>query len=596
MKNIFYKILPMCLVAMGLAGCEDETKYLPLPKAVPLTMQVNDKVFAMGEHLIVDFAVNPDADGNEVTSNEEFDIYFTAKSGSDDVSNLFEDFHSVVTFPKGEKNIHVDFPIKEAGLSGSKSLEFVAFVRGYAVGGSSQAIKVSDYYRVAMTLDNNAEGIVTEGDKFVLVASLDKPRAVPVEISVTPKEGEESCYEGLPSTLTIMPGNTSVKSAAVTIVPDGLITGDKDLTLNFESSSASNPMLSPNMVIRMTDIESMADPDLYDPTKIYTEPGQLFISATDPWFDGKSVLTMKEKDLHSNAELSAEGWKFYYSTEFHHIARCFTHDNATNHDIPVGFADATDIGAESSFIKVDNKLYSNVNADGNLVIWGGVNGTGTPPYGVSAYHTAKVGGNLFALNYVRIYPGIRIEAKVRVAGPRTGFVPTIELKDHSGQSAAKVKTISLLRNTKGGTIAQSVTGNAVSETVSENSSIPKVSDWNIYWVELVDENTIKLGINGSTTLTVRKGDIATWPFVKSAMVNDAKLGCKGLFLLLKMAPAPEMVNGTLPAGWDTDLKAIAPSNYETEGPRMEIDWVRYYTNENYKIEAGEALVRNVLFY
>lgn len=31
MKNILYKILPVCLLTIGLTGCEDETKYRPLP-------------------------------------------------------------------------------------------------------------------------------------------------------------------------------------------------------------------------------------------------------------------------------------------------------------------------------------------------------------------------------------------------------------------------------------------------------------------------------------------------------------------------------------------------------------------------------------
>ena len=29
MKNILYKIFPICLLTMGLTGCEEETKYRP---------------------------------------------------------------------------------------------------------------------------------------------------------------------------------------------------------------------------------------------------------------------------------------------------------------------------------------------------------------------------------------------------------------------------------------------------------------------------------------------------------------------------------------------------------------------------------------
>ena len=167
MKNILYKILPVCLLTIGLTGCEDETKYRPLPEAVPLTMSINEKAFVMGEHLKVDIKVEPDADGNEVVANEDFDIYFTAKAGTEDVANVFEPFSSIVTFPKGEKQIQVDFPVKTSGLVGTTTMEFVAFARGYKMANSSQGIKVSDYYRISMSLENNTENVVTESSKFV---------------------------------------------------------------------------------------------------------------------------------------------------------------------------------------------------------------------------------------------------------------------------------------------------------------------------------------------------------------------------------------------------------------------------------------------
>ena len=188
MKNILYKILPVCLLTIGLTGCEDETKYRPLPEAVPLTMSINEKAFVMGEHLKVDIKVEPDADGNEVVANEDFDIYFTAKAGTEDVANVFEPFSSIVTFPKGEKQIQVDFPVKTSGLVGTTTMEFVAFARGYKMANSSQGIKVSDYYRISMSLENNTENVVTEGGKFVLVAKVDKPSSVPLEVTITPIE------------------------------------------------------------------------------------------------------------------------------------------------------------------------------------------------------------------------------------------------------------------------------------------------------------------------------------------------------------------------------------------------------------------------
>ena len=316
-------MLPICLFTISLTGCEDETKYRPLPEAVPLTMSINEKAFVMGENLKVNINVDADADGNEMVANEDFDIYFTAKAGTEDVSDVFEPFSGIVTFPKGEKQIQVDFPVKKSGLTGSTAMEFVAFARGYKMANSSQAIKVSDYYRITMSLENNVDNVVTEGDKFVLVAKIDKAKAIPIDVTITPKEGEEGRYENLPSSITIPAGRTSVKSAAITIKADGEKTGDLNLTLNFESSSSVNPMISPTLSIVMTDLESLADPDLYDMTKVYLLPESPFASSQNrdlvhSWFTGR-VTDIEENSVHSNEVLAAEGWKFHYAVEFHKI-------------------------------------------------------------------------------------------------------------------------------------------------------------------------------------------------------------------------------------------------------------------------------------
>lgn len=130
MKNILYEILPVRLLTIGLVGCEDEVRYCPLPEAVPSTMSINEKAFMVGEHLKVDTRVEPDADSNEVIANEDLNIYFTAKARMEDVANVFESFSSIVIFPKGEKQIQVDFPVKASELVDTTTMEFVVFARG----------------------------------------------------------------------------------------------------------------------------------------------------------------------------------------------------------------------------------------------------------------------------------------------------------------------------------------------------------------------------------------------------------------------------------------------------------------------------------
>ena len=580
MKNILYKILPVCLLTIGLTGCEDETKYRPLPEAVPLTMSINEKAFVMGEHLKVDIKVEPDADGNEVVANEDFDIYFTAKAGTEDVANVFEPFSSIVTFPKGEKQIQVDFPVKTSGLVGTTTMEFVAFARGYKMANSSQGIKVSDYYRISMSLENNTENVVTEGGKFVLVAKVDKPSSVPLEVTITPKEGEEGRYDNLPSTLTIPAGRTSVKSAAVTIKQDYEMTGDLQLVLNLKSNSSSNPMTAPALTITMTDLESMADPDLYDMTTVYENPNIMFVSYDDDWFTGKETAKMDEGTAHPNAELGSQ-WKFDYAIEFH--------KNSTSGDYQK-LGNATDAN-RGNVLKIDWTKYAKVTDEGELNICVGVEGTN---YGTAGIHCCKSLGQMWAQNVTRIYPGMRIEMKVRLGGNRTGFVPMIEVKNPATATTCKEakQSICILKNVSGSAITQSVRGEVVSDAKSVVSVIPKVEDYNIYWVELVDENTIKLGINGSTTLEVTRDMLDSWPFTKAS--TGTSVGAKGLYLVMRMDLFGEgnSVSSELPAGWDTELKSINPANYATEGPRMIIDWIRFYVNDNYKREANELVNRD----
>ena len=568
------------MLTIGLTGCEDETKYRPLPEAVPLTMSINEKAFVMGEHLKVDIKVEPDADGNEVVANEDFDIYFTAKAGTDDVANVFEPFSSIVTFPKGEKQIQVDFPVKTSGLTGTTTMEFVAFARGYKIANSSQGIKVSDYYRISMSLENNTENVVTEGGKFVLVAKVDKPSSVPLEVTITPKEGEEDRYDNLPSTLTIPAGRTSVKSAAVTIKQDYEMTGDLQLVLNMESNSSANPMTAPALTITMTDLESMADPDLYDMTTVYENPNIMFISYDDDWFTGKETAKMDEGTAHPNAELGSQ-WKFDYAIEFH--------KNSTSGDYQK-LGNATDAN-RGSVLKIDWTKYAKVTDEGELNICVGVEGTN---YGTAGIHCCKSLGQMWAQNVTRIYPGMRIEMKVRLGGNRTGFVPMIEVKNPATATTCKEakQSICILKNVSGSAITQSVRGEAISDAKSVVTAIPKVEDYNIYWVELVDESTIKLGINGSTTLEVTRDMLDSWPFTKAS--TGTSIGAKGLYLVMRMDLFGEgnSVSSELPAGWDTELKSINPANYATEGPRMEIDWIRFYVNDNYKREADELVNRD----
>ena len=463
MKRLLYKILPACLLAIGLQGCDDETRYNPLPEAVPLTMTVNGQAFAMGEHLKVDIEVNKDADGNEVNPNEDFDIYFTAKSGNEDVSNLFDPFSSIVTFPKGETKIQVDFPVKKEGLKGHKNLNFVAFARGYKMAKSSAVIKVSDYYRITMSLENNLDNVVLDGGKCVLVAQIDKPRSIPIRVTIEPKEDETSFFAGLPSSLIIPAGASSVKSDEITLSLNGAAIKSKELTLNFESSSKDNPMTEEAMAITLKGID---DPNLYDPTKVYANPEQIFVSSTNKdavmkWDWGKTApyYDMKADNVHPTVDLST--WKFINAIEFHKIDASFWGSNPSK--TPWSLSDTNDKPSQL-YQAVDNTRFSKITNEGILKMWAeygdfawtSVSGRST--YGAAGYYSCNFDkNNTAAPQFVRIYPGIRIEFRVRLGGVRDGFIPWIALKDpKDGYRFMNKKEVDILRNEKGNVITQSI--------------------------------------------------------------------------------------------------------------------------------------------
>lgn len=597
MKNV-YKIYSLGLLITVLMGCENNKLYNALPKPVPLSMSINDKSFIMGETLKVNIKVNKGSQQNkegtqsEIVAKEDIDIYFTAKNGTEDASGMFENFSSIVTFPKGEEEIQVSFPVKTSGLTGATNVEIAAWARGYKISDANQGIKVADFHRVTVSLDGNPENSVMENKTFVLVAKIDKPYNHDITIGITPKEGDKAYYKNLPEKIVILKGRTEAKSYEVTMIHDGVQTGDKDAVLDFTSDSERNPLNNNSLTIRRVDVESMSDPELIDMTNVYPNPDMLFVSdEADAWFGAKDLMkVISGETLHPKKN----NWKFEYALEFHGIARCGVNGQAAGK----GLGHANDSRPATHGITVDNNN-SKVNTDGKLVMWANKKNS-TGKYPVAAYQCAKMlnkAGSLNPLNHTRIYPGMRIEVKVLLRGTRTGFVPTIDIKDHKsgdGVSYGRNKSIVILENTEGNMVKQSVTGDDQTDNVTEEIIIPTIGDYNIYWMEMVDEETINIGINGKKTLSVTKRDLETWPFEKSKMETSDNETCNGLYMTMRMESSQALKDGTMSEGWDSYLNAI--TDFENEGPAMVIDWIRFYTNDSYVRTEKEIVYRSTLYY
>ena len=73
-------------------------------------------------------------------------------------------------------------------------------------------------------------------------------------------------------------------------------------------------------------------------------------------------------------------------------------------------------------------------------------------------------------------------------------------------------------------------------------------------------------------------------------------GSAGLYFFMRLAESSERAAGKAPEGWDNVLKSIANCETDDNTPRMEIDWIRIYTNKNYVQTDAEKVWANQLFY
>lgn len=232
-------MLPL-LVVVSMSGCSDDDNVSPLAEPVPLKMTLNSTDLVMGEVLEITFDVTGTEEGRKAM-NEDLNIRLSATTDKGAVDQLvFDDFPSVVTLNKGESTKKVQIPVKKEGLNKERSVEISAFARGYRMAGALQIVTVSDYHYSKVSLKNNADNTVKEGQTFVLVASVNTTLKDDLTITIIPKAGEEERYENLPSELVIPAGANSIESEPVTMKKDVNTTEDEELTLDL----ATVPLMS----------------------------------------------------------------------------------------------------------------------------------------------------------------------------------------------------------------------------------------------------------------------------------------------------------------------------------------------------------------
>lgn len=623
MKNRIYNLLlPVCFLVVSMAGCKDDDGVASLPEAVPLTMTVNTQSLVMGDHLIVDFNV----DGEGITANEDFDIYLSAKSGANDRSGVFKEFPKMITFKQGEKALQLDLQIKESGITSDVTFDFSAFVRGYKVTGATQSLIVSDYYRTVMSLKGNVDKVVKEGETFIIMAKVPKPVVEEVVVTITPKDGEADMYENLPASVTIPVGETTAESDPVTIKSDAIPTGDKNLALSFQTTSTQYPLMAEDMTILMKDADAPWGDQLQDERWVYADPETPFMSsknkaAIEAWYK-KEIKEIKIGDAHPNVSLAT--WKFYNAFEFHYIPKSIgwpatITPNEFGNCVPWAFGEQNTVTVQKTQAVIGKK-YSTITEEGIMKMWcvkesvtAPSPGSGLRDYGTSAFYSSKFASdqskNTAAAHTTRIYPGMRIEVRARIRGAKNGFNPAIWLQGNKQTDATdanwnvwpKYGEIDILENpgsslTEMNRAFQTIHMGDVSipghkEDPTKKVTITDMESFNIYWVELVDDETVRLGINGETNLVLKKSDMehpAEWPFDQAANPEGFH------FLLTFAAPSPWAFGladtAPIPSGWDSGFAGIDYTGSKTNPntPRMEIDWVRFYTNSHYSIPTGKT--------
>lgn len=615
----------LLLGALSMSGCSDEDAMAPLAEPVPLKMTLNSTDLVMGETLEITFDVTGTEEG-KIAMNEDLDIRLSANTDKGAVDQLiFDNFPSTVTMKQGETTRTVQIPVKD-GLNRERSVEISAFARGYRMAGALQIITVSDYHYSRVALKNNADNSVKEGQTFVLVASVNTTLKDELVITVTPKAGEEERYENLPSQLVIPAGSSSVESEPVMMKKDIQTTEDEELTLELATVPAVSryPLQSSVLTITKLDIHKNMDSEVRDERWLYEDADQLFVSpkneaAVKAW--GQINYTvMEEGDPHPNSgHVLPEGkWKFFRSYEFHKIKGCvmskLSNDGEYTSDAhPIGLADQN-TGAVETQGAVDNVKFSWVTDEGYLRMIAlkdkaKSSNTGKSfDFGTSAYYSCKFQrGNPLSSTWpaanIRIYPGMRIETRARIRGAHnSGMLPGIWLQGNEqvGGNAQwngwpDFGEIDVMENnTKHGNMSYRTsveqtfhlgdvipnTGKSkISPTIAVTDIAGTIGDFHIYWVEWVDNQTVRMGVNGKQTIELTQADAerqgARWPFTD-------KVNSEGLYYILTMmflhkaAPDyPSMEMSYLTA------RNMLKNNPNALIPRMEVDWVRFYIDDTY---------------
>lgn len=650
MKKFFYGLLPVCLLALLMTGCDDTETVISIGESRNLVAEISTQSAAIGDE--VTFSVKIDQQDNSLALEEDIDVVLTFAGKNVEgkevaASDVFDNFSGHIYMKKGEKQGFTEFKVKNNLAKYPVSGTITAYVRGYKMNAAERPIVLSDKHYTIMSLKNNSDNTVKEYGYFVLLATVGAPAKEDVTITINAGDDADK-YENLPDKLIVKAGYKTAESGFIRIKGEQGPNSFMSVSMSFSSDSENHPVYGNEMEIKVTDTDAglVAGTELTNEQWVYTDPDQIFISpdnkkSVEKWDEirAASALEIKEGDPHPNEALAAEGWSFLNSYEFHPIDALTQGGKGVNEygNRPPRFMAAQNVANTQKVQAVVNDKYATMTQEGYLKMWCAydpgisVTGeiTGTRDFGVSALYASKfdgvpTGADSWESSNVRILPGTRVEVRIRVRGKKHSFNSAVWFQGNiRGVQWSTYGEVDLLENPATNSNPngawQTFHWNDVSTSSGDKykpSSGQKVisdmDEFDIYWMEWRDNNEIALGINGVETVCAKRDGNYTGVANGTAAWNSSthwpftdEYNQEGLHLLFTFAGCNEWSLGEAAAeqaakdgSWANDFKHISYQDSKTSNdtPRMEIDWIRFYKKSTYKYYGSGTPTRNKPMY
>lgn len=638
MEKFLYKLLPVCFMLLVLAGCKDDITVIHQGEAQNLVASLNMPSAIYGDKLMFSVAVD-DQQNAGLTLNENIDVILTF-SGKDKngknvkAEDVFDGFAGHLAMKKGEKQGFAEFLVKTSFSEIEVPIEatITAYVRGYKINSAERPLTIADRYYTSTGLMNNEDKLVKEGNNFILQASLGGAAKENVKVFVD--IDEENLAKLDPSTpvpeyLLILKGQTSAESSPIRVldIVDNNVE-ELSVTIGFHAESTAHPLLASaeELTFTVQNLDAGMKEDLYEERKVYRNPDQIFISesnegAVRSWDVARATdgRIMRVGDPHPTDNLASQGWKFMNSFEFHPIDALTMGGKQNQYgNRPPRYMGDHNVALVQKFCAVMNDKYTTMTDEGYLKVWcakdpgaittGGEGVAGqSRDYGTGALFAQKYDGDpryadSWETSNVRILPGMRVEARVRISGNQYSFNPAVWFQGNvRGVSWPSYGEVDLLEAPCGnigyGAWQTYHWGYALSSDMDGKEQLSKTSGminilngktgsecyvespWVIYWMEWLDDNTIVLGINGVEKCRLTKGERNPeyWPYSRDS-------NPEGMHLLITFAGNNSWALGKEESNWGRFIDNISYEQSKTDKrtPRVEIDWIRFYTRTGYQ--------------